>query len=295
MLKENPKLILLCGLPASGKTFYAKKINFTIENSIVFSSDNIRKELYRDERIQGNSDEVFRIMNCRVVEALNSGYTVIYDATNITRKDRATILSLCPKFVKIECHIIWTPIWRCINRDKQRDRIIGEKVIKRMVKRFQAPFYDEGIDVIKIIRPNYFNKPYISHYEYSNFAAMDIPHDNSHHSLTILDHCSKAHNYINNKSNSNELAFAALIHDIGKPYTKDFHDNKGNITEEAHYYQHQCVGAWISYGYMKTTPYVAWLISTHMDMFLNTKYYKNLPVYFKKDLELLHEADLNAH
>ena len=295
MLKKNPRLILLCGLPASGKTLYANKMKYLTNNSIIFSSDNIRKELYGAESIQGNGDEVFHLMHSRTVDALNSGYTVIYDATNITRKNRAAIISLCPKFVKIECHIIWTPIWGCINRDKQRDRTVGERIINHMVKRFQAPFYDEGIDEIRIIKPDYINNSYTYRYQYDNIRAMDIPHDNSHHTLNIWNHCCKAYNYINNKSDSGELALAALIHDIGKPYTKDFHDSKGNPSEEAHYYQHQCVGAWISYGYQKTTPYVAWLISTHMDMFLNTKYYKKLPDFYKRDLDLLHEADLNAH
>ena len=76
---------------------------------------------------------------------------------------------------------------------------------------------------------------------------------------------------------------------------KAFVDSKGNSCENAHYYQHQCVGAWISYGLYSSNPYVAWLISTHMDPFLNTKYYNNLPKYLKEQINLLHEADLAAH
>lgn len=65
--------------------------------------------------------------------------------------------------------------------------------------------------------------------------------------------------------------------------------------DTAHYYQHQCVGAWASYGIDDITPYSAWLISTHMEPFFNSKYYKNLPPFLKKDIDLLHEADLAAH
>lgn len=296
MNKTMPKFIMLCGLPASGKTTYAEELQSRIKNSVVFSSDAIRKELYGDENIQGDANEVFNLMNNRVVQSLNNGYTVIYDATNITRKSRAAIISMCPKFVKIECHIIWTPIQHCIMRDKDRKRTVGEKVIDRMVRRFQAPFYDEGFDEIEIIRPDGVN---LAIYTSKVIDDLKIPHDNSHHTLDINLHCHEAHNYINNKlglpKGEYELPFAALIHDIGKPYTKDFHDAQGNPTPEAHFYQHQCVGAWMSYGFTITTPYVAWLISTHMDMFLHTKYYKNLPNYLKEELDLLHEADLNAH
>lgn len=295
MNKKMPILILLCGLPASGKSTYAKELQFRIKNSVVFSSDAIRNELYGNENIQGDANEVFNLMNTRVVQALNNGYTVIYDATNISRKSRAVIISMCPKFVKIECHIVWDTIQNCIIKDKNRTRSVGEKVIDRMVKRFQAPFYDEGIDKIEVIRPDYIN---LDDYATKVIFNLNIPHDNSHHTLSICEHCSEAHNYINNKSslneNKDELSFAALIHDIGKPYTKDFHDAQGNPTPEAHFYQHQCVGAWMSYGFA-ITPYIAWLISTHMDMFLHTKYYKNLPICLKEDLDLLHEADLNAH
>ena len=92
-----------------------------------------------------------------------------------------------------------------------------------------------------------------------------------------------------------DLLFAALRHDIGKPYVKAFIDSKGNPCEQAHYYQHQCVGAWMSYGFSSITPCSAWLISVHMDPFLNTKYYNNLPTFLKSYVDLLHEADLEAH
>ena len=42
------------------------------------------------------------------------------------------------------------------------------------------------------------------------------------------------------------LVVAGRIHDCGKPFTKAFVDSKGNACEVAHYYQHQCVGAYDS-------------------------------------------------
>jgi predicted kinase len=89
-------------------------------------------------------------MQKRAVEALNNGRDVIYDATNITRKDREGIIAVCPKFVKIECHIVWAPIETCLERDANRDRTVGKEVIDRMLKRFQAVYYDEGVDEIKV-------------------------------------------------------------------------------------------------------------------------------------------------
>lgn len=291
---ERPSLILLVGLPGSGKTTYANNRIFNCHGQeIHLSSDSIRAELYGDESVQGDPSEVFALMQKRAVEALNDGKYVVYDATNITRKDRASIIALCPKFAKIECHIIWAPIEVCIERDAARKRTVGKAVIDKMLKRFQAPYYDEGIDEIRIIKsPDY---DYYEHYK-SCLDAINISHDNPHHTLNIRDHCLDAKLYlVDNYPAKNELADAAGLHDIGKPYVKAFVDSKGNPCDTAHYYQHQCVSAWLSYGFSGITPYHAWLISTHMDPFMDTKYYRNLPAFLKKDIDLLHEADLAAH
>ena len=292
---NRPKLILLVGIPGSGKTTYAKNYIEQNANTIHLSSDTIRKELYGDENIQGNPADVFSIMQKRAVEVLNNGYNVLYDATNMTRKDRAGIIGVCPKFAKIECHIIWAPIEVCIERDSKRERTVGKEVIDKMLKRFQAPYYDEGIDEIVIVRPDFWD--WDGHnYAENCFDDMRINHDNPHHTLDVIDHCWEAERYLFNKDVTDEdLIFAALRHDIGKPYVKAFIDSKGNPCEQAHYYQHQCVGAWMSYGFGSITPYSAWLVSAHMDPFMNTKYYNNLPPFLKRDIDLLHEADLAAH
>lgn len=287
----RPTLILLVGVPGSGKTTYAQKYIQEHTDIIHLSSDNIRKELWGDESIQGDNNEVFSLMQTRAIDALNNGQSVVYDATNITRKDRSYIITLCPKFVKIESHIIWAPIETCIERDAERERTVGKAVIDKMLKRFQAPYYDEGIDEIKIILPDRFDDEI---YAYNCLESMKIPHDNPNHTLNIYDHCYKAFKYFDEQDEFT-LALTAILHDVGKPYVKAFMDNKGNSSEIAHFYQHHCVGAWMSYGIINVTPFIAWLISTHMDPFLNTKYYHKLPIYLKKQIDLLHEADKAAH
>jgi predicted kinase len=285
-----PKCIVLVGLPGSGKSTYAKDYMEHNSNVVHLSSDGIRAELYGDESTQGNPAEVFGLMQKRAIETLNNGQDVIYDATNVTRKDRAGIIGACPRFAQIEAHIIWAPIEVCIERDAARDRTVGKAVIDKMLKRLQAPYYDEGINDIKIIRPINFD---MDAYAEKCWNDMKIPHDNPHHTADVQDHCIEACKSVSEYDD--EMKTAAIIHDCGKPYTKAFIDSKGNECDVAHYYQHQCVGSWISYGFSETTPYVAWLVSTHMDPFLNAKYYNNLPPFLKKDVDTLHSADLAAH
>lgn len=286
----KPTLIMLCGIPGSGKTTYAKK--FKNDYTIYLSSDSIREALYGDESIQGNPSEVFALMQNRAIDLLNKGYDVIYDATNITRKDRAGIIAKCPKFVQIECHIVWAPIETCIKRDAARERTVGKEVIDRMLKRFQAPYYDEGIDQIRVILPDDFNQ---QKYINDSMNAMKIPHDNPHHTLDIFDHCEEAYKYACKMNYDDDIKFAAKFHDIGKPYVKSFLDNKSHVSEIAHYYSHQNLSAWIAYGLNNSTVLRTWLICMHMEPFLNTKYYRQLPDYLKNYIDLLHKCDLAAH
>lgn len=287
---NRPSLILLVGIPGSGKTTYAEKYIKENPNAVHLSSDKIREELWGNEATQGDNNEVFSLMQYRAIDALNNGQSVVYDATNITRKDRSYIIALCPKFAKIECHIIWASIETCIERDAARERTVGKEVIDRMLKRFQAVYYDEGVDEIKIILPESFD---IGAYGYQVVEAMKIPHDNPHHSLSVYDHCVEASVLVASRDMDSDIRCAAFIHDCGKPYVKAFKDSKGNTSDIAHFYSHDNVGSWIAYGISNV--HIAWLIGNHMGPFMNTKYYNKLPAYLKKQVDLLHEADRNAH
>ena len=95
----KPKLTMLVGLPASGKSTYAKE-KAEKERAVVCSSDVIRKELYGDENVQGDGNEVFNILHERVKELLSQGWDVIYDATNVKSKRRRAFLREIKDFLR---------------------------------------------------------------------------------------------------------------------------------------------------------------------------------------------------
>ena len=82
-------LIIMCGIPASGKSTVAK-----LFNSNIVSTDSIREELYGDESIQGNGVEVFRLAYSRIRNYLSLGENVVFDATNIRKRDRKTVIDI---------------------------------------------------------------------------------------------------------------------------------------------------------------------------------------------------------
>jgi predicted kinase len=83
---NRPSLILLVGIPGSGKTTYAEKYIKENPCTVHLSSDKIRAELWGNEDTQGDNNEVFSLMQSRAIETLNNGQSVVYDATNITQR-----------------------------------------------------------------------------------------------------------------------------------------------------------------------------------------------------------------
>jgi len=77
------KLVMLTGLPGSGKSMYAEKL--TLEGYIIHSSDEVRKE-FGDINDQSKNVEVFSILYKRVKNDLRNGFNVCIDSTNLNRK-----------------------------------------------------------------------------------------------------------------------------------------------------------------------------------------------------------------
>lgn len=311
------KLIVLCGLPGSGKSHYAEELWSTCSflegvATVIHSSDAIRKELFGDAGSQENNALVFETLHKRVREDLRAGKTVIYDATNITRKARRGALNLASKDDTVECHIVWAPTQTCIKRDAERERHVGNEVIDKMVRRWQSPHKSEGFAHIEVCctDPDFDQVKYIA----CNCAAMHIPHDNPHHTLGVWEHCMQAccniEQCVAGRPGSSDLKTAAMWHDIGKPYTKGYKTDKetGVIDySHAHYYDHHCVGGYLAYGLflrndgwhsneeMDSMCWISWLINNHMEPFFNSHYYRDLPEGLKWGIDVLHAADISAH
>lgn len=66
------KVIVMSGLPGSGKSAKAKELAVTYNADIV-SSDALRLELFGDENDQEHNEEIFTEMKKRVSEKLSRG------------------------------------------------------------------------------------------------------------------------------------------------------------------------------------------------------------------------------
>lgn len=145
-------LIVMCGLPASGKSTYSQ---WLAESGVFYRvcPDLIRKELYGDENIQGDGKEVFRIAHEEVKKLGSHNGNVVFDATNIDRKTRKDLVKkMRPYFDIIICKWFSTPLLTCKLRNAKRERQVPEEVLDRMWERFRVPMLDEGFDIVEEIK-----------------------------------------------------------------------------------------------------------------------------------------------
>lgn len=315
-------LLMMCGLPGSGKSVYAEKrnkINLSGESKI-FSSDALRKEMFGDENEQGTPKEkekLFVELHKRIKTWLSEGKIAIYDATNLNKRRRIAFLKEVNEICRYkECIFMAAPYEFCLENNKKRDRVVPEKVIKKMYMNFQPPHVSEGWDRIEVI----FNEgigaeDYISNVSNKLKVIENFDQCNQHHALTLDKHMIKTYEYLKGTCpDDSRLQVAGLFHDIGKPFTQTKFNSKGEDDGNCHYYQHHCVGAYDVFfqGYRKSKHYIisneslldiSNLIFYHMHPYLSWKQSekakekdrKLLGNEFFERVMKLHEADVAAH
>lgn len=247
--RNNPKIpefIMMVGLPASGKSTFAKELAEQ-NGAIICSSDEIRREIFGDENCQDDNTRVFKILHNRIKENLKNGNNVIYDATNLSEKRRRAFLQelegiACEK----KCLIMATPIGDCCNYNLARERRVPGFVMDKMYRNYNPPYWYEGWDMIGTQYPENFRATKTVGQWLAEFANFD--QNNHHHSLTLAKHCLATEDNLCNIITVAHptLRMAALIHDCGKPYTKTNINSRGFMTKDSHYYNHNCVGAYES-------------------------------------------------
>lgn len=141
-----PDLIMLVGIPASGKSSYARQ---NYKDYKIYSSDELREKLFNDVNDQAHNDELFRYIHKNIIKDLKDGNNVVYDATNIYSRNRRKFLS---KLSNVDCNKICVvfnvDIDKCKLRNSTRERKVPEEVIDKMYNKIETPSIDEGFDEI---------------------------------------------------------------------------------------------------------------------------------------------------
>jgi predicted kinase len=133
------KIILLIGLPGSGKSTYTR-------NLPVLSSDAIRLLLADNEQDQSIHARVFATLRYLLTQRLEIHRPVTYvDATHLTREERAPYLELARKHnAEIEAVFFDVPLEVCRQRNRSRPRQVPEDILEKMSAKLQPPTLEEG-------------------------------------------------------------------------------------------------------------------------------------------------------
>jgi len=139
--ERNTKLIILQGIPASGKSTFAKQ--FVLESPLTrvkVCRDDIRSMLGK-YWVPSRENLVTEIEKHSVIEGLNAGYTVVIDATNLN-------LSFLKQWVVIAYELeipvkykkFYIALERAIELDSRRENPVGEDVITKFYNKYNDKF-----------------------------------------------------------------------------------------------------------------------------------------------------------
>lgn len=146
---KKRQIILTQGLPASGKSFWAREVIRNSNGKAKRINKDLLREMFDDSKYSKPNEEfVLSVRDLIVKEALTAGFeTIIIDDTNFEDRHRERMLGLA------EAHKARTgeeidvqyksftdvPLDTCLQRDSERDKSVGEKVIKDMHRRYIQP------------------------------------------------------------------------------------------------------------------------------------------------------------
>ena len=145
----------MVGIPGAGKSTLAERVK--AKGFACLNADGIRLELYGDEIVQGDKDEVFGIFFKRLDEMLATGDSIVIDNTNINEKQRKPIIekARAAGYGDIQLWLVDTPLDVCQERNKARTRQVPAEVVAGLhgeLTRNGRPKRHEG--KVVVIRPD---------------------------------------------------------------------------------------------------------------------------------------------
>lgn len=140
------ELAIMCGLPLSGKTTYAKQLRHD-EGWVVICPDNVRLALHGKNFYPPAEPFVWAVCELVVRSLLLSEHRVLIDATNTTRKRRKTWLDMAQEFgIALQAFVIDESVEECQHRADVDNKPYMKVVIERMASQWE-PVEEEGIEI----------------------------------------------------------------------------------------------------------------------------------------------------
>jgi len=143
------RIVVLVGLPGSGKSTYLERLGVT-----ALSSDAIRLLLADDATDQTIHGRVFSTLRYLVRQRLAIGRPVTYvDATHLTPAERRPYVKIAQKYgCQIEALFFDVPLEVCVERNRRRARVVPEEAMRLMAAKLVPPSVAEGFSQVMVVR-----------------------------------------------------------------------------------------------------------------------------------------------
>ena len=153
-----PELVMLCGIPTSGKSTYVeklKKLDYW-SDAVVLSTDNyIEKQSQRcgltyNQIFDDVIDNATQELELEFIMAKDKGKNIIWDQTNLSVKSRRKKLSKLPSFYSRGVIYFTISLEKALERNENREgKYIPKSVLKRMWHQFEIPTTKEDFDYVE--------------------------------------------------------------------------------------------------------------------------------------------------
>lgn len=134
------KVIVLKGLPASGKSTWAKEF---VENNpgwLRLNKDDLRQMLHNNKWSKGNEKQVLMARDATIKAALTMEYNVVVDDTNFAPQHLKTIKKIAEEFdADVEVKYFDVSLEECLARNQNRPNKVPDNVIEDMYYRYIFP------------------------------------------------------------------------------------------------------------------------------------------------------------
>lgn len=134
------KLLLLRGLPASGKTAFAKTLVMSDGNWVRVNKDDLRNMLHGGKWSSSREKKIVACERTLVELSLDQKKNVVVDDTNLNPTHERYFKGLAESHnADFEIKEFDTPLEECIKRDNARPNGVGETVIRKMYNQYLKP------------------------------------------------------------------------------------------------------------------------------------------------------------
>jgi predicted kinase len=146
---EAQRIVVLVGLPGSGKSTYLERLAIT-----PLSSDGIRQLLADNATDQTIHARVFQCVRYLLRQRLAIGRPVTYvDATHLTPAERRPYIKIAERYgCAVEALYFDVPLDVCLERNRGRSRVVPEEAVRTMAAKLVPPSVEEGFSRVTAVR-----------------------------------------------------------------------------------------------------------------------------------------------